>query len=98
MGTGSPPNAGGASAFRIGPRAPNGSGPPGASAPNVAGAANQEAQKGKEGKFSELVMDAIQSGNVVLVVRTHGKTDREVAKDIIGKSLAGHYRVPTEFN
>jgi hypothetical protein len=64
----------------------------------VAGAANQEAQKGKEGKFSELVMDAIQSGHVVLVVYTHGDTDKELAKDIIGKSLAGHYRGPTEFN
>jgi len=64
----------------------------------VAGAASQENKKGKEGKFSELVMDAIQSGNVVLVVYTHGDTDRALAEDIIGKSLTGHYRVPTEFN
>jgi len=64
----------------------------------VAGAASQEAKKGKEGKFSELVMDAIQSGNVVLVVYTHGDTDRALAKSIIGQSLAGYSRVPTEFN
>lgn len=64
----------------------------------VAGALGKENKKGKEGRFSELVMDAIQSGNVVLVARTHGETDRELAKDIIGKSLASHHRVPTEFN
>lgn len=63
----------------------------------IAGVVSEENNKGKEGKFSELVMDAIQSGNVVLVVRTHGKADKELAKDIIGKSLTGHYRVPTEF-
>ena len=62
----------------------------------VAGAASKEDKKGKEGKFSELVMDAIKSGNVVLVVRTHGETDRELAKDIIGKSLTGHQAVATE--
>ncbi len=64
----------------------------------IAGAANQENKKGKEGKFSELVMDAIQSGNVVLVVRTHGDADRALAKEIIGKSLTGHARGATEFN
>jgi hypothetical protein len=63
----------------------------------VAGAASKEDKKGKEGKFSELVMDAIQSGNVVLVVRTHGETDTELAKEIIGKSLTGYHREPTEF-
>jgi hypothetical protein len=62
----------------------------------VAGAASKEDKKGKEGKFSELVMDAIKSGNVVLVVRTHGETDRELAKDIISKSLTGHHAVATE--
>lgn len=64
----------------------------------VAGAASQATKKGKEGKFSELVMEAIQSGNVVLVVYTHGDTDRELAKNIIGQSLTGYYRVPTEFS
>lgn len=63
----------------------------------VAGAASDENKKGKEGKLSELVMDAIQAGNVVLVVRTHNETDRELAKDIIGKSLTGYHREPTEF-
>lgn len=64
----------------------------------VAGAAGSESKKGKEGKFSELVMDAIKSGNVVLVVRTHDETDRELAKNIIGKSLTGHNAVATESN
>lgn len=64
----------------------------------VAGAISQENKKGKEGKFSELVMDAIQSGNVVLVVYTHDETDKARAKDIIGQSLTGYYRVPTEFS
>ncbi|MCX7256383.1 MAG: hypothetical protein NTZ64_06500 [Polaromonas sp.] len=67
----------------------------------VAGAASQappKGKEGKEGKFSELVMDAIQSGNVVLVVYTHGDTDRELVKNIIGESLTGYSRVPTEFN
>lgn len=63
----------------------------------VAGAASQDGKKGKEGKFSELVMDAITSGNVVLVVRTHGETDGALAKDIIGKSLTGYHQEPTEF-
>lgn len=64
----------------------------------VAGAASQEQKKSKEGKFSELVMDAIQSGNVVLVVRTQDDTDKALAKDIINQSLTGHYRTPSEFN
>ena len=64
----------------------------------VVGAEGKDDKKGKEGKFSELVMDAIKSGNVVLVVRTHGETDRELAKDIIGKSLTGHHAVTTESN
>lgn len=62
----------------------------------VAGAAGQNNKKGKEGKFSELVMDAITSGNVVLLVRTHGETDRALAKDIITQSLTGHPTVATE--
>ena len=63
----------------------------------VAGAISQENKKGKEGKFSELVMDAIQSGNVVLVVCTHSDTDKALATDIITQSLTGHHRAPTEF-
>ncbi len=62
----------------------------------VAGAASDQGKNGKEGKFSELVMDAIQAGNVVLVVHTHGDGDRELAKAIIGKSLTGHGAAPTE--
>ena len=43
----------------------------------------------KVGKFSELVMDAIASGNVVLVAHTQDSRERELAKEIIGKSLEG---------
>ena len=62
----------------------------------VAGAASDQGKKSKEGKFSELVMDAIHGGNVVLVVHTLGESDRELAKVIIGKSLTGHGSAPTE--
>jgi hypothetical protein len=64
----------------------------------VAGAASDQGKNGKEGKFSELVMDSIQAGNVVLVVHTHGESDRELAKVIIGKSLSGHGVAPTDSN
>ena len=50
----------------------------------------------KEGKFSELVMDAIKSGNAVLVVHTYDETERESAKKIIGDSLRGRDEVATE--
>ena len=43
----------------------------------------------KSGKFSELVMDAIASGNVVLVAHTQDSNERELAKEIIGNSLEG---------
>ena len=50
----------------------------------------------KEGKFSELVMDAIKSGNAVLVARTHDKAERDLAKKIIGDSLKGRDKVASE--
>ena len=50
----------------------------------------------KEGKFSELVMDAIKSGNAVLVARTRDEAEREVAKEIIGDSLRGRDEVVSE--
>lgn len=62
----------------------------------VVGAEGKDHKKGKEGRFSDLVMDLIKAGNVVLVVRTHGETDRELAKDILSKSLTGHHAVATE--
>ncbi len=43
----------------------------------------------KVGKFSELVMDAITSGNVVLIAHTQGSDERDLAKEIIGKSIEG---------
>ncbi len=50
----------------------------------------------KEGKFSELVMDAIKSGNAVLVARTHDEAERELAKKIISDSLKGRDEVASE--
>lgn len=43
----------------------------------------------KEGRFSELVMDAIKSGSVVLVVHTQGETERTKASTEISQSLLG---------
>ncbi len=64
----------------------------------VVGATGNASQVDRQGKFSELVMDAIKSGSVVLVVRTHDEASRELAKDIIRKSLKGHKEVVTESN
>ena len=38
-------------------------------------------------------MDAIKSGNAVLIARTHDKTETELAKQIIGDSLKGRDEV-----
>ena len=62
----------------------------------VAGAASPDFRLGKQGRFSELVRDAIQSGSVVLVVRTQREEDQELAKKIIGQSLKGHHAVVRE--
>ncbi len=43
----------------------------------------------KEGKFSELVKDAIESGNTVLVTYTHNESEQELAKEVICASLKG---------
>ena len=48
----------------------------------------------KEGKFSELVLDAIKSGNAVLAVRTRDKSEKELAKKIIAQSLQGREDSP----
>jgi hypothetical protein len=68
----------------------------GAAAGAAATGAPEPSTPRKEGKFSELVMDAIKSGNAVLVARTHDKTEQEVAKKIIGDSLKGRDEVASE--
>lgn len=55
----------------------------------AAGATRREAGGGKEGRFSELVMDAIKSGHAVLVVHTRNETERQTAEDIVRDSLKG---------
>ena len=50
----------------------------------------------RAGKFSELVMDAIEEGNTALVVRTHGEAERELAKRIITDSLHGTDQIPVQ--
>ncbi len=64
----------------------------------VVGAATDEDKPARMGKFSELVIDAIESGHVVLVVRTYGDADRALAKTIISNSLNGHTEALTESN
>jgi hypothetical protein len=51
----------------------------------------------KEGKFSELVMDAIKAGNVVLIARPRDKNESELAKKIIADSLRGRDQAASEF-
>jgi len=60
----------------------------------LVGAAVGAAQK--EGKFSDLVHDAIESGNVVLVARTVGRAEWQIAKEVIGASLEPQKIVPGE--
>jgi hypothetical protein len=50
----------------------------------------------KEGKFSELVTDAIKSGNAVLVVSTYDESQRDIATKVIGDSLEGRDQVVAE--
>ena len=50
----------------------------------------------KEGKFSELVMDAIKSGNAVLVASTYDEAEREIAIKVIGDSLKGKDQAAAE--
>ena len=40
----------------------------------------------KEGRFSELVADAIQAGNTVLLVRTHDEAEQALARGIVKAS------------
>lgn len=56
----------------------------------LAGARAHEAGAGrKEGRFSDLVRDAIKSGHVVLVVHTNDDAERQLAETIIRDSLKG---------
>lgn len=50
----------------------------------------------KDGRFSELVTDAIQAGNTVLVVRTHAEPDRELVRVVLEASFRGREGVTTE--
>lgn len=50
----------------------------------------------REGKFSELVREAIEAGNTALVVRTHGQAERELATRIISDSLLGTDQTPVQ--
>jgi len=41
-----------------------------------------------EGKLSELVLDAIRSGHVVLVAHTRTEAETHLARDLVGESVA----------
>lgn len=47
------------------------------------------AHKEGDGRFSELVMDAIKSGHAVLIARTRDETERQAAETIVRESLKG---------
>jgi hypothetical protein len=55
----------------------------------AAGATRREVGGGKEGRFAELVMDAIKSGHAVLVARTRNESERQAAENIVHDSLKG---------
>ncbi len=50
----------------------------------------------KSGNFSELVRDAVKSGNTVLIARTHDESERALAREIIRHSLDGRDEVAME--
>lgn len=52
----------------------------------------------KEGRFSELVKDAVKAGNTVLLVRTHNLADQTLARNIVEASFCGRDEVSTESN
>ena len=62
----------------------------GAALGGVVGAAvgAEKPKEKKEGKFSELVLDAIRSGHVVLVVRTWTEDEVTRVRTVIGDSIA----------
>lgn len=55
----------------------------------VAGARSDVHSLGKEGRFAELVLDAIQSGHAVLTVRAADDIQKQLAENIIRDSLKG---------
>lgn len=50
----------------------------------------------KEGRFSELVADAIQAGNTVLVVRTDDDADQDLTRTVLEASFRGRDGAATE--
>jgi hypothetical protein len=48
----------------------------------------EKTEEKKEGKFSEFVLDAIQSGHVVLVAQTRTESEATLVREIVGDSLA----------
>lgn len=50
----------------------------------------------KEGRFSDLVADAITAGHAVIVVHTHNEEERDLAKRVITASLTGRDESPLE--
>lgn len=60
----------------------------------LAGArAHEPGTSRKEGRFSDLVLDAIKAGHVVLVVRTNDDAEKQLAETIIRDSLKGRDEV-----
>lgn len=61
----------------------------GAALGGIAGATvgSEKSAATKDGKFSDLVMDAIQSGHVVLVARTRTAEEAALARHVIGDSV-----------
>ena len=47
----------------------------------------EKSDEKKEGKFSDLVLDAIRSGHVVLVAQTRTEAEATLVRDIVGDSL-----------
>ena len=47
----------------------------------------EKPEKKKEGRFSDLVLDAIRSGHVVLVAQTRSAAQTTLARGIVGDSL-----------
>ena len=66
----------------------------GAALGSVVGAAvgaektEEKAEEKKDGKFSDLVLDAIRSGHVVLVALTRTAAEATLVREIVGDSLA----------
>lgn len=57
-----------------------------------------DSASGKSGRFSDLVKDAIEAGNTVLVVRTRDPAETDRAKALISESLRGRDQAAMESN